>query len=93
MNSMNGTFFESRRIPSNKAILLNNGDSIKLRHAADILLLQSNVVRQDMQSVIGENMDRKRLEETFHIHDRIIGRGGQAKVYSFKYTLTTDLPG
>jgi hypothetical protein len=92
MNSTNGTFFESHRLPGKTAFLLNDGDCIHLRHAADIQLLQSNVLKQDVQRVIGENIDLNRLEKTFHIHDRLIGYGGQAKVYSFIYILTSDFP-
>lgn len=80
LSSMNGTFFESRRLRRNEAFLLNSGDCIKLRHAGEISLLQSNVMKEDVENIIGGNIDCRRLDANFQIHDRLIGRGGQAKV-------------
>ena len=79
-NSLNGTFLQSRRLPSNEAILLNNGDCIKIRHSASIFFLQAHVPNEDVERIIGQDFARDGLCKGFRIHDRLIGRGGQAKV-------------
>jgi pSer/pThr/pTyr-binding forkhead associated (FHA) protein len=79
-DSLNGTFLESCRLRSNETILLNNGDCIKIRHAASIFFLQAHVRKEDIESIIGDDFNHVRLRETFQIHNRLIGKGGQAKV-------------
>ena len=91
-NSLNGTFLQSCRLRSNEAILLNNGDCIKIRHAASIFFLQANVTNEDVKSIIGEEFNRAGLCKSFRIHDRLIGKGGQAEVVSILRTLMVDFP-
>ena len=91
-NSLNGTFLSSSRLRSNEAILLNNGDCIKIRHAASIFFLQANVTQEDVESIIGEDFNRVEMCKSFRIHDRLIGKGGQAKVVSRLPLLMTDFP-
>ena len=45
LDSENGTYIESRRIPRGEAVLLQHGDCVEIRHAAKIYLLQPNIIR------------------------------------------------
>jgi FHA domain len=79
-NSMNGTYYNSRRIPRLEPILLNHGDYIDIRHAARIYLLQPDILTADINRVMGDEINKERLESCFHLTNRLVGEGGQAKI-------------
>jgi pSer/pThr/pTyr-binding forkhead associated (FHA) protein len=91
LESENGTYVESRRIPRGEAVLLRHGDCVQIRHAAKIYLLQPNTATANIQRAIGSDVDFRPLPKAFHIHSRLVGQGGQAKVSSLASTLTEDL--
>jgi hypothetical protein len=91
-DSLNGTFHQSCRLRSNEAILLNNGDCIQIRHAASIFFLQAKVTKEDVESIIGDDFNHVQLRKSFRIHNRLIGKGGQAKVILILRILMTDFP-
>jgi hypothetical protein len=87
---LNGTFLQSCRLRSKEAILLNNGDCMKIRHAASIFFLQANLTNEDVENIIGEDLNRAGQFKSFRINDRLIGKGGQAEVTSILRTLMID---
>jgi pSer/pThr/pTyr-binding forkhead associated (FHA) protein len=88
LDSENGTYIESRRIPRGEPVLLQHGDCVDIRHAAKIYLLQPNTATANIQRAIGSDVHFKRLQKTFDIHNRLLGQGGHAKVSSLASKLT-----
>jgi pSer/pThr/pTyr-binding forkhead associated (FHA) protein len=80
LESENGTFIDSRRIPRGEAVLLQHGDCLEIRHAAKIHLIQDNTTMSSVDKAIGAHVDLHTLLQTFYIHRRLVGQGGHAKV-------------
>jgi pSer/pThr/pTyr-binding forkhead associated (FHA) protein len=88
LDSENGTYIESRRIPRGEAVLLQHGDCVEIRHAAKIYLIQPDTATANIQRAIGSDVDLKRLQKTFDVHNRLLGQGGHAKVSPLSSKLT-----
>ena len=91
VDSTNGTFYNNRRLTPNKPRLLNHGDCIGLRHAAEIYLIQQNLRRENVKDV--EDRETVESNNDFQIHNRILGEGGMAKAPTSRSDLTEDYVG
>src|SRR5579859_116521 len=91
LGSSNGTYFKSRRLLKDEAVLLNHGDCLDFRHAGRIYLLQFNVCMVNVDKIIGTDVNLSSLEKTFQIQRRLIGEGGQAKVSHMRYWVFIEI--